>query len=132
MKNKIFWEKQFESNNLDIRKFFKEIFDMDFDNLGPGFTEEETELFCALGKNIWLLDISPRLKSAICSTGVSNLFGLFCDIHPENRYEGFDEDIMLEMITFLKQIKLDPDSTLDPETVEKYWYFRYYQRGMLR
>lgn len=105
---------------------------MEFDNLDPGYTEEETELFCALGKNIWLLDISPRLKSTICRTGVSNLFSFLCDIDPENRYEAFDEDIMQEMKAFLKQFNLEPDSNLEPDTAEKYWHFRYYQRDLLR
>jgi hypothetical protein len=132
MKNKICWEKLCEENNIDVRKFFKEFFGMDYDNMAPGFTEAETELFCALGKNIWLLDISPRLKSTICRTGVSNLFWFFNDFDPANRYQDFDEEDMQEMEEFLYEVDLDLQSTLDPETIEKYWHFRYYERDMLR
>jgi hypothetical protein len=131
MKNKIFWEKQCKEHNIDVRKFFKQMFGVDYDDMAPGFTEAETELFCALGRSIWLLDISPRLKSMICRTGVSNLFWFFNDIDPANRFQDFDEEDTQEMKEFLNEVNLGLQNILDPETVEKYWHFRYYKRDKL-
>ncbi len=126
-----FWDDLFSKSHAEIRDFFIEEYGVDIDSSDPVFSEEERELFCALGKNIWALDISPKLKNTICKTGVRNLFWFFYDINPTNRCQDFDEADKQEMTEFLDMVNLDLQSTLDAETVEKYWHFRYYEREKL-
>lgn len=126
-----FWDDLLSKSHAEIRDFFIEEYDVDIDSSDPVFSEEERKLFCALGKNIWALDISPKLKNTICKTGVRNLFGFFDEINPANRSQVFDEADKEEMKEFLGMINLDLLSTLDAETVENYWHFRYYEREKL-